>query len=260
MKARERSPAVTSATAMPRKQRGGSAHASRSRRPEKMTSAKPKPSAAAKENRTDSRKGVRAVLAVQLRHAQHRAVRGDERQEDAERGVERRHESLHRDVDELHERGDHEDERERVDVAEAERDEEPVVEAPRDGRGDRHDEDDGAGHAEGRLRLLRHAQERTTSKKAVQNEVVHENRADDDDKISHDAAHYTTPIHPPQADKSGILSALMTDDDRTGGFTPRRATKSTRQGRRSKPAAKRFFPWPAVSASCHKLRVLRLVR
>ena len=189
MKARERRPAVTSATAMPRKQRGGSAHASFSRRPEKMTSAKEE---------------GRPVLAVQFRDAQHRAVRGDERQEDAECGVERRHEALHRDVDELHERRDHEDERERVDVAEAERVEQPVVETPCDGRGDRHDEHDRPRHAEGRLRLLRHAQERATSQKAVEDEVVHQNRADDDDKVSHDAAHYTIPLSLPQADKNQV--------------------------------------------------------
>ena len=58
MNARLRSPAVTSATAMPRKQRGGSACASFSRMPEKMTSAKPKPTAAANEKNTLSKNGV----------------------------------------------------------------------------------------------------------------------------------------------------------------------------------------------------------
>ena len=40
---------------MPRKHRGGSACASFSRMPEKMTSAKPKPTAAANEKKTDSK-------------------------------------------------------------------------------------------------------------------------------------------------------------------------------------------------------------
>ena len=58
MNASESRPAVTSASATPRKHRGGFAWASFSRMPEKRTSAKPKPSAAAKENRTLSKKGV----------------------------------------------------------------------------------------------------------------------------------------------------------------------------------------------------------
>ena len=62
----------------------------------------------------------RAALVVQLRDAEDGAVRRDERQEDAERGVQGRHEALQREVDELNERGDHKDERERVDVAEPE--------------------------------------------------------------------------------------------------------------------------------------------
>lgn len=105
----------------------------------------------------------RAALVVQLRDAEDGAVRRDERQEDAERGVQGRHEALQREVDELHERGDHEDERERVDVAEPEGREQQVVEPPRHGRGEGHHEEDRAGHAKGGLDPLRDAKERATA-------------------------------------------------------------------------------------------------
>jgi hypothetical protein len=52
-----------------------------------------------------------------------------------------------------------------------------MIQAPGNRRGARHNEYDGSGHAEGRLRLLRHSEKRTTSEKAAQNEVVHKNRA-----------------------------------------------------------------------------------
>ena len=137
------------------------------------------------EGEDDALEEWRAVLAVQLGHAEDGAVCGDERQEDAQGGVQRRHETLHRDVDELHKRGDHEDERERVDVAEAGGLEDEVVQQPGDGRGDGHHEDDGARHAQCRLGLLRDAKEGTATQKTVQHEVVDQNRADDDDEVVH---------------------------------------------------------------------------
>ena len=66
-----------------------------------------------------------------------------------------------------------------MDVAETVRREEPVVEAPRHRRGDGHHEDDGTRHADGRVELLRHAEERTATEKAAENEVVHQHRADE---------------------------------------------------------------------------------
>jgi hypothetical protein len=119
-----------------------------------------------------------ALLAVDLRRAQDGAVGRYEREEDSERGVKRRKKPFHRDVDELHERRDHENERESVDVAETVRREKPVVDTPRNGRSDRHHENDRARHAEGGIHLLGDAKERTAPEKAVQNEIVHKNRAD----------------------------------------------------------------------------------
>ena len=133
----------------------------------------------------DGAEEVEVALRVHFGDAQDGAVCGDERQEDAERRMQRRHEALHRDVDELHERGDHEDERQRVDVAEAVWLEEELVQTPGHGGGDRHHENDRAGPAEGRLRLFRHAQKRATTQKAVQDEIVHQNRTYDYDKVAH---------------------------------------------------------------------------
>ena len=91
--------------------------------------------------------------------------------------MERRQEPLHRYVDELHERRDDEDERKGVYVPEAVGLQKPVVYAPRHRRRHRHHEDDRAGHPKRRLELLRDAKERTTPKKAAENEVVHQDRA-----------------------------------------------------------------------------------
>ena len=74
-----------SAMEMPRKQRGGSAWASFSRIPEKSTSAKPKPIAAANEKKTDSKNPVPCLQLLSA--SSYRTVGGDERQEDAESGV-----------------------------------------------------------------------------------------------------------------------------------------------------------------------------
>ena len=123
----------------------------------------------------------RVVLRVELCNAQHRAVRGDERKEYAEGGMQRRQEPLHRNVDELHKRGDDEDEHEGVYVVKTERPQEIMVEKPRNRGGDRHDKHDRTRHAKSGFRLLGHAKKRTATQKAAQNKVVHKNRTDDDD-------------------------------------------------------------------------------
>ena len=134
----------------------------------------------------------RAVLRVQFRDAEHRAIRGDERQEDAERGVERRQKTLHRNVDELHKRRDHENEHERMDITQTKRLEQIAIKQPRDSGGDRHHEHHRAGHAHRSLRLLGHPKERTTTQKAAQNKVVHEHRTNNDDYVAHMTVNYTT--------------------------------------------------------------------
>ena len=58
----------------------------------------------------------RPLLAVNFRSAQDRAVRRDERQKDAQRRVQGRQKTFHRDVNELHKRRDDKDERERVNL------------------------------------------------------------------------------------------------------------------------------------------------
>ena len=134
-----------------------------------------------------------SLLAVDFRRAENGAVRRDEGKEDAKRSVKRRQETLHRDVDELDERRDDENERKRVDVAEAVRLKKPVVKAPRHRRGDRHDEHDCARHAERRVELLRHPEERAATEKAAQNEVVHKNRTNKKHQV---VAHRFVPIIP----------------------------------------------------------------
>ena len=69
-----------------------------------------------REREEDAFQKRRIVLGVELGGTQHGAVRGDERQEYAERRMQRRQKALHRNVNELHERGDHENEHKRVDV------------------------------------------------------------------------------------------------------------------------------------------------
>ena len=72
-----------------------------------------------------------------------------------------------------------------MDVAETERLQQEVVDGPRHSRRYRHHEDHRAGHSDCGLGLLRDAQEGAAPKKAVQDEVVHENRADNYDEVSH---------------------------------------------------------------------------
>ena len=84
------------------------------------------------------------LLAVYFGRAENRAVRRDKRKKDSERRMQRRQKALHRDIDELNERGDHENKRERMDIIEAVGLQKPMIETPRDGRGDGHNEDDRA--------------------------------------------------------------------------------------------------------------------
>ena len=84
-------------------------------------------------------------------------------------------------MNELHKRGNDEDEHKRMYVSEPERLKQKAIQQPCHGGGNRHDEHDRAGHAERSLRLLGNAKERATAQKAAQNEVVHEDRTDDYD-------------------------------------------------------------------------------
>ena len=110
--------------------------------------------------------------------------------------MESRQEPLHGDVDELHQRGDDEDERERVDVAETVGREQPAVDAPRHSRGNGHHEHDGAGHTKRGLRLLRDAKERTAPEKAAQDEVIDEDGPDENHQV---IAHFDTSLPFPQS-------------------------------------------------------------
>ena len=123
----------------------------------------------------------RVVLRVEFCNAQHRAVRGDERKEYAKRRVQRRQEALHRDIDELHKRGNYKNEHKGMDIIEPKWTQEIVVKQPRDRSSDRHHEHDRTGHAKSGLRLLGHAKKRAATQKAAQNKVVHKNRTDDND-------------------------------------------------------------------------------
>ena len=84
---------------------------------------------------------------------------------------------VHDHFGELHHGGDHQDEAQRAQVAEAQRLQQPVVHQPRQRRRQRQHEAGGQRHAVGRVQLLRHAHERAQPKELGQHEVVDQDGA-----------------------------------------------------------------------------------
>ena len=113
-------------------------------------------------------------------HAEDGAVGGDQREIDTEGLIQGRAHLLQHDLDHLHEGGDDEDEGDCLQEFQLERQEEVLVEqVGHQGRqGD--DEADGGGHAGCRGELVGHTQERADTQELRQDDVVDEDRRNDD--------------------------------------------------------------------------------
>jgi hypothetical protein len=113
---------------------------------------------------------------IQQRHAEHRAVGGDQRQVDAEHLVQQRAGLLDHHLGELHDGGDGDDERQRAQVLEPERHQQVVVDDVAGAGGDGEHEGGRRAHAEGRLELPGNAHERAQAEDLHQHDVVDEDR------------------------------------------------------------------------------------
>jgi len=120
------------------------------------------------------RAGLEGSVHVQQCDAEHRAVRRDQRQEDAEHAVQHRAACMHDALGELHDRGDDEDEGQRAQMIEAERCEQPVLHYPRERGRQRQHEAGRQRHAVGRVETSGYAHERAQAEELRQHEVVDE--------------------------------------------------------------------------------------
>ena len=169
MKAIDMRPAVTRAIGSPRMQRGISVFISIfSRMPAMRTMARRKPADEPKALVDE----VVVLVHVDDGDAEDGAVRRDEREEDAEGFVEPGHHFLEHRFDELDERRDYQDERERVEVFQSERDEDEVVGEPRHYRREGRDEYDGYAHALRRLKLAGDSEERAAAEEAGERRML----------------------------------------------------------------------------------------
>ena len=114
---------------------------------------------------------------VDDRNAQNGAVRCDKRQIYAQRVIQARAETLDHDFDKLHERGDDENERNRLNVFDVPLNKKKVDRVSNNRR-DAHNEDNRNAHTERAVGLFGHAEERTDSQKLREDKVVYEYRAD----------------------------------------------------------------------------------
>ena len=110
----------------------------------------------------------------QKRDAENAAVRGDERQEYAQRGVEGRNGLFEEHFHELHQRGDDEDEDQRLEIFQTGGNEDVFLHQPCAQRGHDGDEDDGCAHAEGHALFLGAAEVGAVAEVLGQNDVVDE--------------------------------------------------------------------------------------
>ena len=113
-----------------------------------------------------------AVGNVGLSSTEHRTVGGDQRQEDTERRVQRRHSLLHEHLDELNQRCNYENERDGLHVAQTQGFENEVLYSPGCCGSDRHNEDNRHAHAERGVGLLGYAEERAAAEELNENVVV----------------------------------------------------------------------------------------
>ncbi len=123
------------------------------------------------------------LLGIKQGHTQHRAVGGDQRQEDAQHLVEHRAGLVHHHFGELHHHGDHQDEGDGAHVLQSQGLEHPGVDQVAGHRGEGEHEGGGQPHAHGGLQLARHAHEGTEPQELHQDEVVHQDGAYQDQRV-----------------------------------------------------------------------------
>ena len=135
------------------------------------------------------------LVDVQQGHTQHRAVGGDQGQVDPQNPVQQGAGFAHHHLGELHHHGDHQDEGDGLQVAQAQRLQQEVVGQVAAGGGQGEDEGGGHGHAHGGLQLVGDTHERAQPQELYQHEVVDQDRPDQQDGIvrQHDRSRRVQP-------------------------------------------------------------------
>lgn len=161
--------------------------------------------------------GVVAVD-VQDRNAEDSTVRGDQGEVDAQCFVQRRHRLFHDHLDHLYECGDNENKDEGLQVSEFQRIQKQVLDRPGDRGGDQHDADDRARHTHRGLKIFRYSEERTDTHELRKNEVINEDRGEDNDQKI--LCHLFLPLSFAQAAAPAgqTVGRITRDTARCGGF------------------------------------------
>lgn len=122
----------------------------------------------------DALQEVHVLLDDQDGHAEDGAVGGDKRQEDAQGLIERGGNLLEHYLDHLHEACDDEDVGDGLQVFQMQRHEDIVHDEPGHHGGQKHDEQHGAAHADGRFYIFTDTQERADAQELCQHDIVYQ--------------------------------------------------------------------------------------
>jgi hypothetical protein len=109
-------------------------------------------------------------------------IRGDQGEKDSQGLIKWRTDLAYEHFHELDQGGNNQDEHDRLQVFKFKRDQKKVLDIPGNCGSHRHDKDNGHPHSNGRLDLLGYAHERTKAEKTRQDNVVDENRTNNDQK------------------------------------------------------------------------------
>ena len=120
------------------------------------------------------------VLHGQNGDAQHAAVGRDQRQVDAQGLIQRRDVLFQRDLDQLDQNGDDEDEDDRLQVTQIIGIQQEDLQREGHSRGNDHDDDNSSAHAHGGIQLFGNAEERADTQKLHQYVVVDQDHAEED--------------------------------------------------------------------------------
>ena len=124
---------------------------------------------------------IELLLDHEDRHPEHAAVGRDQREEDAERLVEGGRDLLENDLHHLHQRRDDEDEGDGLHIDHVQRLQDKALQEKGAHRRQREYEGHGSTHTSGRIDLLRHAEEGTDAEELREDDVVDEDRRDEDE-------------------------------------------------------------------------------
>ena len=159
---------------------------------------------AAAERRQKRVAVIEPVGNVVHRHAEHAAVRCNERQIHAERLVKRRNIAFEDDFHQLHQSCNDQDEHDRLHIGEVDlARQQQMIDRPRDRRRQNFDEDNGDGHAGRLVELLGNAEERTDTEELDEHVVVRNRGRQNDKKYRFHFAASSFPLQAPAFPQPG---------------------------------------------------------